>query len=52
VNDNNVSQEDEVDQEYNEENDNTSSRLSDEGETNALGYFDLGTLKEDLENYR
>jgi hypothetical protein len=52
-NDNNVEkEEEEEDQEYDEEDGNSSSRPSDDGEANALGYFDLSTLKEDLENYR
>jgi hypothetical protein len=50
-NDNNVEKEEE-DEEYDEEDGNSSSRPSDDGEANALGYFDLSTLKEDLENYR
>jgi hypothetical protein len=52
-NDNNAEkEEEEEDQEYDEEDGNSSSRPSDDGEANALGYFDLSTLKEDLENYR
>jgi hypothetical protein len=50
-NDNNAEKE-EDEEEYDEEDGNSSSRPSDDGEANALGYFDLSTLKEDLENYR
>jgi hypothetical protein len=51
-NDNNAEKEEEEEEDYDEEDGNSSSRPSDDGEANALGYFDLSTLKEDLENYR